>query len=118
MKKPTDINPYTVDFDFFDRLYGGQGEIFNLVEGPNIKIPFRGCMGIIEELEKEYPKEKERLSKLCELVCDVKHNAILECFDAGVSEMRKLMGSLSGVGVEQPGTAHTGPSLELKDGKN
>jgi len=95
MNKTTDINPYTADFDFFDRLYGGQGEIFEAIEGPNIKVPFRECMDIIEDLEKDYPEEKERLSKLCELIGTVKHEAILDCFSAGVRETRKLLASFS-----------------------
>ena len=51
MNKPTDTSPYTADFNFFDMLYGNQGEIFELIEDPNIKTRFEKCEQIIKELQ-------------------------------------------------------------------
>jgi len=92
MRQP---NPYTADFDFFDRLYGGQGEIFEVIQGPNISKPFHEFVEGITELQKEYPKERERLQRLEDLVCEMKQRAMLECFSAGVRETRRLLASLT-----------------------
>ena len=95
MNGSADGNPYTADFDFFDRLYGYQGEIFEAIETPDISEPFHKAIEIIEELEREYPKEKERLKELGDLVSDTKHSAVIDSFSAGVRETRKLLCSFS-----------------------
>lgn len=95
MNKPTSINPYTADFEFFHQLYGGQGEIWEVLEGPNIKDPFNRIQKLIEELEIGRPEEKKKLTELSNLVCDLKYHAVTECFDAGLKETRKLMRSFS-----------------------
>ncbi len=96
MNKTTNI--YTANFEFFDKLYGSRGEIFDLIEEPKIKERYQKCIQIIEELEETYPDN--RFVDLLNSLSDFKAHAVWESFEAGVSETRKLLASFSSLEVD------------------